>query len=345
MGSNVISLAVFTLVPLLIGAFAYYLLRDFSAKDKIKRGKDRKRDRQAKKEEKARLAREQKESSRPPPKKSKKQVMQQVKDAKDEQVREAIRQKERQEEGERAKQQQIQFAQTLHKQKMKERLRLERQRARQNAKDVKYLEHLQEEQEREERRRKQEDDEKQQRQEQELELSRKKEADKKREEDEASEWSADEHRLLEAAMRNVSCFSSQMSADDRWDRIAAQVPGRSRKQCISRFKYVRKQLLEMKQQKELEESAPTRNQPTISKYMEEHSSNEDWRIQARMLDLEYDQEKIEEKLAQGGSSDTVMEVVVEPDARGTMISLNALRMVGVAVMKIDILSLQFRCER
>lgn len=51
------------------------------------------------------------------------------------------------------------------------------------------------------------------------------------EEPEARDWTADEQKLLEAALRNVP-----KEAADRWDQVAALVPGRTKKECVERVK-------------------------------------------------------------------------------------------------------------
>eukprot|EP00960_Hanusia_phi_P040407 754433-Hanusia_phi.AAC.1 len=54
-----------------------------------------------------------------------------------------------------------------------------------------------------------------------------------------SPWTPEEQRLLEAAMKQ---FPSTMEASERWASIASKVPGRTKKECIERFKEVKKAL-------------------------------------------------------------------------------------------------------
>mmetsp|Transcript_39486 Transcript_39486/g.77336 ORF Transcript_39486/g.77336 Transcript_39486/m.77336 type:complete len:122 (-) Transcript_39486:286-651(-) len=53
----------------------------------------------------------------------------------------------------------------------------------------------------------------------------------------ARPWTAEEQTLLENAMRAVD-----KSVEDRWDQIAARVPGRTRKEVIARVKDLKQKL-------------------------------------------------------------------------------------------------------
>ena len=60
-------------------------------------------------------------------------------------------------------------------------------------------------------------------------------------ETEVDEWSADQQAQLELALRTVSKV-----AEDRWEQIAAQVSGKSKKQVVQRFKIIKAQLMASK---------------------------------------------------------------------------------------------------
>lgn len=55
------------------------------------------------------------------------------------------------------------------------------------------------------------------------------------------EWSADQQAQLELALRTVSKV-----AEDRWEQIATQVDGKSKKQVVQRFKIIKAQLMASK---------------------------------------------------------------------------------------------------
>jgi DnaJ family protein C protein 2 len=51
-----------------------------------------------------------------------------------------------------------------------------------------------------------------------------------------SAWTAEQQAALESALRSVP------KGDDRWDRIAELVPGKSKRECVERFKEIREQI-------------------------------------------------------------------------------------------------------
>jgi len=57
------------------------------------------------------------------------------------------------------------------------------------------------------------------------------------------DWSAGQQSSLEDALRNVS-----KTAPDRWDQIAALVPGKSKAECVARFKWIKEQILAAQKQ-------------------------------------------------------------------------------------------------
>jgi DnaJ family protein C protein 2 len=62
-------------------------------------------------------------------------------------------------------------------------------------------------------------------------------------ETEPVEWTAAQQSALERALRD---FPASMDKTERWRSIAAAVPGRSRKECIERFKEIREKVLASK---------------------------------------------------------------------------------------------------
>jgi len=60
-------------------------------------------------------------------------------------------------------------------------------------------------------------------------------------------WTDEDQKLLDNAL---SQFPSSMEKNERWRRIAAVIPGKSKRECIERFKQVREQLLKEKEREE-----------------------------------------------------------------------------------------------
>ena len=56
-------------------------------------------------------------------------------------------------------------------------------------------------------------------------------------------WSQAQQQQLETALAH---FPMGMDKNERWASIAAAVPGKSKKQCVERFKFVKTQLLAKK---------------------------------------------------------------------------------------------------
>jgi len=50
------------------------------------------------------------------------------------------------------------------------------------------------------------------------------------------EWTDDEDKLLQEALAK---FPATMDKNERWTSIAKMVTGKSKKQCVQRFKYIR----------------------------------------------------------------------------------------------------------
>jgi len=48
-------------------------------------------------------------------------------------------------------------------------------------------------------------------------------------------WSEEQQKSLEAALKK---YPSSLSANERWGSISKDVPGKSKKQCVDRYKYL-----------------------------------------------------------------------------------------------------------
>jgi len=56
----------------------------------------------------------------------------------------------------------------------------------------------------------------------------------------SDDWNAEQQVAFEKALRDVP------KSDDRWDKIAALVPGKTKKDCVARFKEIRAKILASK---------------------------------------------------------------------------------------------------
>lgn len=61
---------------------------------------------------------------------------------------------------------------------------------------------------------------------------------------EAGVWSAAQQAALQKALRD---FPASMDKNERWKSIADAVPGKSKKECIARFKEVREAVMKSKE--------------------------------------------------------------------------------------------------
>jgi hypothetical protein len=59
----------------------------------------------------------------------------------------------------------------------------------------------------------------------------------------ASGWSAEQQSALELALRT---FPASLDKVERWKKIAEAVPGKSKADCVARFKEVRERVLQAK---------------------------------------------------------------------------------------------------
>lgn len=55
----------------------------------------------------------------------------------------------------------------------------------------------------------------------------------------AAEWSADQQKALETALQK---FPATLDKNERWKLVAEEVPGKSKKECVERFKFIREQM-------------------------------------------------------------------------------------------------------
>lgn len=58
---------------------------------------------------------------------------------------------------------------------------------------------------------------------------------KDKEKDEVVQWSNEEQKLLESALKK---YPSSLPANERWTNIAKEIPGKTKKQCVERYKYL-----------------------------------------------------------------------------------------------------------
>eukprot|EP01084_Bolivina_argentea_P001695 3134_1 len=73
----------------------------------------------------------------------------------------------------------------------------------------------------------------------------KEEDDDDEEEEDEDVWTKEQQKALENALRAVRT----LPANEKWDKLADMVPGKSKKECIERFKWIRSQLQAQKQKK------------------------------------------------------------------------------------------------
>lgn len=59
--------------------------------------------------------------------------------------------------------------------------------------------------------------------------------DKEDTENSKDEWNDTQQKALEAALRK---YTANLAANERWTKIASEVPGKNKKQCVERFKYL-----------------------------------------------------------------------------------------------------------
>lgn len=60
---------------------------------------------------------------------------------------------------------------------------------------------------------------------------------------ESADWTADQQAALERALAK---YPGSMPANERWTKIAEDVPGRTKKECVARFKWIREKVVEAK---------------------------------------------------------------------------------------------------
>mmetsp|Transcript_55121 Transcript_55121/g.87948 ORF Transcript_55121/g.87948 Transcript_55121/m.87948 type:complete len:602 (+) Transcript_55121:89-1894(+) len=65
------------------------------------------------------------------------------------------------------------------------------------------------------------------------------------EEEDENAWSKEQQSALESALRAVRA----LPATEKWDKVAEMVPGKTKQQCVERFKWIRAQLLAQQQKK------------------------------------------------------------------------------------------------
>jgi len=58
-----------------------------------------------------------------------------------------------------------------------------------------------------------------------------------------SEWSTEQQKQLETALKK---YPANASDTERWDKISEAVTGKSKQECIARFKEIREAILKKK---------------------------------------------------------------------------------------------------
>lgn len=116
----------------------------------------------------------------------------------------------------------------------------------------------------------------------------------------SQEWSAEQQKALEAALVT---YPASIAANERWSKIAADVPGRTKKECVARFKWLREQLskeatakpTEQAPKKETDKVVDKEAQELERRRKEQEKQKREEKREKRQLELQAEQQELAEK--------------------------------------------------
>ena len=120
----------------------------------------------------------------------------------------------------------------------------------------------------------------------------------------AQGWTQEQQIALEQAL--ASAKGKQMSATEKWSFVASQVPGKTRTECVARFKELQQTL---RQQRELQEKKKRERE-----FLEARQRDVRWQLELEQERAARRREE-EEQLAQANESDTKIEL--NPQRKGS----------------------------
>lgn len=119
-------------------------------------------------------------------------------------------------------------------------------------------------------------------------------------------WSQDDQKLLETAIVKYP----KTTAGDRWQKIANSVPGRTKEECLARYKYL---VQKVKEQQKLKVAATEQQQQQQQQENDERQSND---VNDRVENVDKQEEETANLIDEYEEPEPVPEPVVEKKTGG-----------------------------